>query len=240
MPVVAIAVPATPLLVPGVAGGSGVLSVLRTRVDEALAELVADLPDGGTVVVLAPASGHRSGVMRPSFASAGVGDRWVPLVRAWPSAAAGRPPVPAAEVPASVALCALAQALRACGRGAQVADVVVHELGPDTAADPGAQGGGAPDDVVAAVRAAAGVVVASGGLPGRPDPGPAAWAPAVRAVLDRVAVDGGWRAEVREAAGAPGAEHLADVYRVTVYRAPARDGSPAHEGPDAGQEAPGA
>ncbi|WP_336706121.1 hypothetical protein [Oerskovia sp. USHLN155] len=98
----AVALPGTPLLVPGVAGAAEVLAESRAQVLVALRELVRD---ARRVVVLdceARREGERRGEMRPGLEAAGVAPRW------WGWAPrASAPGLPAAGVPASVALLAL-------------------------------------------------------------------------------------------------------------------------------------
>ena len=235
MPARAVVLPATPLLVPGAGGEVDRLGDVRRAVDEVLDRLVsgpaATASGDGTLVVLAPVprSGHgRVGRLRPSLAGAGVADRWVPAVAGWADAGAA-----AAHVPASVALVALRAALDRAGRGADVADVVVVEVGAD---GPGA-------DARTVLGRAHGIVVAGGEVPGTPgagadmpadtpadtpadvapdpdsdlaaDPGAAdapALAPAVRAALDETAAPGAWAWQVGAVPG--GHEHLPASYPV--------------------------
>ncbi|RXR27833.1 hypothetical protein EQW78_05255 [Oerskovia turbata] len=98
----AVAMPGTPLLVPGVAGRAEVLAGTRAQVLDALGELSRD---ARRVVVLdcgARRAGERRGAMRPALEAAGVDRRWW----GWaPRASADG--LPAAGVAASVALLAL-------------------------------------------------------------------------------------------------------------------------------------
>ncbi|MFD6175740.1 MULTISPECIES: hypothetical protein [unclassified Isoptericola] len=235
MPARAVVLPATPLLVPGAGGDVDRLGDVRRAVDEALDRLVsgpaATTAGDGTLVVLAPVprAGHgRVGRLRPSLAGAGVADRWVPAVAGWPDAGATT-----AHVPASVALVALRAALVRAGREADVADVVVVEVGAD---GPGA-------DARAALGRARGIVVAGGAVPGTSgaaaDPTPdtaadlapdlgsdlaadlaaergasaaLALAPAVRVALDATAAPGAWAWQVGAVPG--GHEHLPASYPV--------------------------
>ncbi len=226
MPVRAVVLPATPLLVPGAAGAADPAAPVRAAVLEALGALLDDA-SGGTLAVLAHGSGpaRRTRAARPSLAGAGVPERWTPGLRAWGAGAAR----PAVQVPASVALVCLAAALGARGARAGAADVVVHEVPPALAR--------VPDDVgrvAADLRAAAGVVVAGGGPPGPapwtpdvPTPGvpapdaPAPGAPAsgglapgVAAVL--AALGPRWEPEERTVAVA--GDHLPARYAVTLLR----------------------
>lgn len=220
MPVRVVVVPATPLLVPGAAGGARVLGATRDLVAAALDELLAGaLPDavchpashlagstgGPRLLVLAPAgrdgargpgttsSGRvRSGRLRPSLAGAGVDDRW--LTRATPLAWG---PGPRAQVPASVALLCLGAALDARGRGRLLSEVEVVEV----PAEPSATDQGL---VRERLRRADAVVAAGGDEP------------AVGAALEDVALQAGWAREVRSAAEMH--EHLAGRYDVTLLR----------------------
>jgi hypothetical protein len=100
VPVRAVTLPATPLLVPGAAGSARPLAATRAAVLDALAQVRGlDGAPGRTWGVLASASRTAWDARRASLADAGVADRWVPsLVRA---------PGPAAGPAASVALWAL-------------------------------------------------------------------------------------------------------------------------------------
>lgn len=212
MPVRAVLLPATPLLVPGVAGGADPAAPVRAVVLEALAALLDDAP-GGTLAVLAHGRGpaRRTRGPRPSLAGAGVPERWTPGVRAWDDGASRH----AVQVPASVALVCLATALEGRGARGRTADVVVHEV-------PSAFGQ-LPDGVArvaAELRAAAGVVVATGRPPGAVGDAPDAPAPGVAAVL--AALGPRWEPEERTVAVA--GDHLPPRYVVTLLRGPARDG----------------
>lgn len=98
----AVALPGTPLLVPGVAGAADVLAETRAQVLDALHELGRNAQRVVVLDCAARRSGERRGEMRPGLEAAGVDPRWwgwAPRV-----SAAG---LPAAGVPASVALLAL-------------------------------------------------------------------------------------------------------------------------------------
>ena len=99
----AVAVPGTPLLVPGVAGAAEVLAQSRAQVLDVLRELVRDAQ---RVVVLdcAARSGGRRGPMRPGLDAAGVEPRWC----GWRGRGAAAD-LAVAGLPASVALLALGQ-----------------------------------------------------------------------------------------------------------------------------------
>ncbi|MFF3064330.1 hypothetical protein ACFVQ3_07220 [Oerskovia sp. NPDC057915] len=148
----AVALPGTPLLVPGVAGGAEVLAESRAQVLDALRELVRD---ARRVVVLdcgARTAGDRRGEMRPGLEAAGVDPRWWGWV---PRASA--PGLPVAGVPASVALLALDAA-------GWEGPVEVVELGT----------GSVPGTGVALVRGVlaepgTGLVVVTGARPPQPD-----------------------------------------------------------------------
>ncbi|TWH31787.1 hypothetical protein L600_002100000510 [Isoptericola variabilis J7] len=219
MPVRAVVLPATPLLVPGAAGSAdpaaGVRAVVRAAVhellDDALDDAVPAGRTGGRLAVLA----HRTGAagspaagrpMRPSLAGAGIPARWAPVV------GADDGPPETAQVPASVALACLGEALAARGSAERLRDVVVHEVPAGLA--------GSPDDVARvadAVRAAAGVVVAGGGPPGGLDAAPDALAPGVAAVLSSLRAPAGtWVPEVRVVRTEH--EHLPGEYHVTLLR----------------------
>lgn len=211
----AVVLPATPLLVQGAGGAAPPPAGLRELVAGALSVLLDDvlpdhvLPDDvrpGGLAVLAHRSGSRtrSGAARPSLAGAGVPPARVPALGVWDT-----PGVEDAQVPASVALLCLADALAARGERARLRDVVVHQVPPDLAERPDEL-----DVVAAAVREARGVVVAGGGVPGGPDTAPDALAPGVRAVLGHVAAS--WVPEVR--AVAVTGDHLPQEYRVTLLR----------------------
>ncbi|GAA1732692.1 hypothetical protein GCM10009809_30170 [Isoptericola hypogeus] len=211
MPVRAVVVPATPLLVPGASGGARVLSATRDLVGAALGELVAHALRPGApagLLVLASAgrqgargpvrSGRpRSGRLRPSLAGAGIADRWVPGVAAWPpSDEATYAPDDVAHVPASVALLCLAAALEARGAAGALAEVEVVEVPARLHAEDA-------EVLRLRLRAAAAVVAAD-------DDGP------VVGTLGDVAGRAGWIPEVRIAAEAH--EHLQERYDVTVWR----------------------
>ncbi|QDW63064.1 hypothetical protein [Oerskovia sp. KBS0722] len=148
----AVALPGTPLLVPGVAGAAEVLAESRAQVLDALRELVRD---ARRVVVLdcgARRVGERRGEMRPGLEAAGVDPRWW----GWAprESAAG---LPAAGVPASVALLALDAA-------GWEGPVEVAELGSATVA---AAAVGLARDVLA--EPGTGLVVVTGARPPLPD-----------------------------------------------------------------------
>lgn len=204
MPVRAVVLPATPLLVPGAGGTADPLAPVRDVVDAALAALLDDAPQG-PLAVLAHRSGGsvRARALRPSLAGAGIGPRWAP-VPLWDGA-----PQETAQVPASVALVRLAYALEARGATARLADVVVHEVPASLARR--------PDEtarVASVLAAVAGVVVAGGGRPGGVDAAPEALAPGVAAVL--AALTQPWEPEVSTVPFR--LEHLPSEYRVTILR----------------------
>ncbi|MFD6142029.1 hypothetical protein [Promicromonospora sp. NPDC060271] len=192
--------PATPLLVPGLAPGlrADPLLAVRDAVRAALAELVA----GGRVpLVLADGPALRHGRMRPSLTGAGIGDRWLPGPSAAGSLAgaswADRAP---AGTGASVALLALADVL-----GDRAADVETLEVPAD--------GSSLDDGAVALLRGATGLVVAGGGAPGGSDAGPGALTDGIRAALGAAGADG-WHAEVQVFEQSH--DHLPPAYRVTT------------------------
>lgn len=187
----AVILPATPLLVAGLAPGltPDPLMALRGAVRAALAELVAG---GRLPLVLAHGPALRHGRMRPSLAGSGIGDRWLPG-RSW---ADGAP----AGTGASVALLALADVL-----GDRAADVETLEVPPD----------GSPLDDGAAdlLRGATGLVVAGGGVPGGQDGGPAELTDGIRAALRAAGADA-WHADVQVFEQSH--DHLPPAYRVTT------------------------
>jgi hypothetical protein len=206
VPVRAVLLPATPLLVPGAAGSADPVAGVRTAVLDALGELLDDASDGA-LAVLAHRSGpaRRTRGPRPSLAGAGVPESWTPDLRAWDDATTPH----TVQVPASVALVCLAAALAARGARGRAADVVVHEV-PSTLARAG-------DDaarVAADLRGAAGVVVAGGGAPGAVAAAPDELAPGVAAVL----ADLGPRWEPEERTIAVEGDHLPPRYTVTLLR----------------------
>jgi hypothetical protein len=101
----AVALPGTPLLVPGAAGSATVLTRTRAQVLDALGALRRG---AAYVVVLdcsARGAGLRRGVVRPGLEAVGIEPRWC----GWGSpCVVGEPPV--AGVPASVGLLALGAA----------------------------------------------------------------------------------------------------------------------------------
>jgi hypothetical protein len=101
----AVALPGTPLLVPGVAGRAVVLARTRAQVLDALGELVRDARRVVVLDVGARVPAVRRGVMRPALEAAGIERRWW----GWsPRGADGD--APAAGVAASVVLLALGAA----------------------------------------------------------------------------------------------------------------------------------
>jgi hypothetical protein len=135
----AVALPGTPLLVPGAAGRAIVLARTREHVLEALADLVRD---ARRVVVLDAGTrcpGARRGVMRPALEAVGVDPRWWGWTPGAPSEDA-----PPAGASASVALLALDAAgwqgpveVVELGAGATPAPAVA--LAREVLADPGAR-----------------------------------------------------------------------------------------------------
>lgn len=199
----AVILPATPLLVPGLAPGlrADPLTAVRDAVRAALAELVAG---GRLPLVLAHGPVLRHGRMRPSLAGAGIGDRWLPA----PSTGSGRRLSAAtswadgasAGTGASVALLALADVL-----GDRTTDVETLEVPAD--------GSSLDDGAADLLRDATGLVVAGGGAPGGLDDGPDALTDGIRAALRAAGADA-WRAEVQVFEQAHG--HLPPAYRVTT------------------------
>lgn len=189
----AVLLPATPLLVPGLLPGlrPDPLATLRDTVSGALADLTA----GGRIpLVVAHGPVLRRGRMRPSLAGSGISDRWLPGTTAWPG------DLPTAGTGASVALLALA-AVPGARAGA------VETLEVPAAAEPLDAG------AVAALRGAACLVVAGGGVPGGLDTDPAALTDGVRAALRAAGADA-WTAEVQELEQSH--DHLPPRYRVTT------------------------
>ncbi|GAA4733191.1 hypothetical protein GCM10023216_26810 [Isoptericola chiayiensis] len=194
MPVRAVVLPATVLLVPTTGARTGPADAVRTVVLAALRAV--DAGAGWGVLGPAPDRSRRDG--RPNLAGAGIADRWVPLLAddAW-SAPGG----PAAGTAVSVAALLLAEAHGA--RTAAAAGTV--EL--------------ADDDQEALERAVAdlagrGAIVVAGGVPGDPHAGDAC-TPAVSAVVRELAARGGWRSRTEdvEAHG----DHLPGRYTITVW-----------------------
>jgi hypothetical protein len=198
--------PATPLLVPGLAPGlrADPLTAVRDAVRAALAELVAG---GGLPLVVAHGPVLRHGRMRPSLAGSGIGDRWLPV----PSTGSGRRLSAAASwadgapagTGASVALLALADVL-----GDRATDVETLEV----PADGSSLDGGVVADLL---RGATGLVVAGGGAPGGLDDGPEVLTDGIRAALRTAGADA-WHAEVQVFEQSHG--HLPPAYRVTTLR----------------------
>ncbi|MFC8798229.1 hypothetical protein ACFT2C_10900 [Promicromonospora sp. NPDC057138] len=203
--------PATPLLVPGLAPGlrPDPLAAARGAVRAALAELTAG---GRLPLVLAHGPTLRHGRLRPSLAGSGIGERWLPDPSTGsgrrPSTGSGRRAAAAtswadgapAGTGASVALLALADVL-----GARAADVETLEVPPDAALL----------DAAAAdlLRGAAGLVVASGGVPGGLDSTPGALTDGIRAALRAAGADA-WNTDVQVFGQSH--DHLPPEYWVTI------------------------
>ena len=194
----AVILPATPLLVPGLAPGlrADPLTAVRDAVRAALAELVAG---GGLPLVLAHGPALRHGRLRPSLAGSGIGDRWLPALSVAASWADGAP----AGTGASVALLALADVL-----GDRATDIETLEVPADGAALD-------DDGVTGLLRGATSLVVAGGGGPGGLDAGPEVLTDGIRAALRAAGADA-WHAEVQVFEQAHG--HLPPAYRVTTLR----------------------
>jgi hypothetical protein len=219
MIVLAVILPATPLLVPGLAPGlrPDPLAAVRGAVRAALADLTAS---GHLPLVLAHGPALRHGRMRPSLAGSGIGDRWLPdpsTGSRWrastgsgrgPSTGQGRRAAAAtpwadgapAGTGASVALLALADVL-----GARAADVETLEVSLDASLL----------DAAAAdlLRGATGLVVAGGGVPGSQDSGPGVLTDGIWAAL-RVAGADAWHSDVQVFEQSH--DHLPPEYRVTI------------------------
>ncbi|MCF4122988.1 hypothetical protein L1785_18595 [Antribacter sp. KLBMP9083] len=226
MSVRAVILPATPLLVPGVAGMADVLDDVRDAVREALAEIVMG---GRRPLVVAHGEALRHGRMRPSLAAVGVADTWlripdfrghreVPQRSEDTSGGGGarrspwEPHLPVAGVGASVALMCLAEVL-----GEQAGAVETLELPPAWSDQPGISAGGESEARAAAVghlMAADGLVVAGGGVPGGLLTDPGALAPGVAEALAAVGAE--WTPEVRVLPQSH--DHLPPEYRVTLLR----------------------
>jgi hypothetical protein len=207
----AVILPATPLLVAGLAPGlrPDPLAAVRSAVRAALAELTAG---GRLPLVLAHGPALRHGRMRPSLAGSGIGDRWLPDAAAGSgrrrttgsgqraaSAMAWADGAPAGTG-ASVALLALADVL-----SVPVADVETLEVPPD----PSLLDGAAAD----LLRGATGLVVAGGGVPGSLDSGPGVLTDGIWAAL-RVAGADAWHSDVQVFEQSH--DHLPPEYRVTT------------------------
>jgi hypothetical protein len=198
----AVILPATPLLVAGLAPGmrADPLMPVRDAVRAALAELVAE---GRLPLVLAHGPALRHGRLRPSLAGSGIGDRWLPDVPASPGrrvAAASWADGAPAGTGASVALLALADVL-----GARATDVETLEV----PADGSLLDGGVAD----LLSGATGLVVAGGGVPGGVDDGPEVLTDGIRAALRAAGADT-WHTEVQVFEQSHG--HLPPAYRVTT------------------------
>lgn len=191
----AVILPATPLLVPGLAPGlrADPLMAVRGAVRAALAELVAR---GRLPLVLSHGPALRHGRMRPSLAGAGIGDRWLPA----PSAAMSRADGAPAGTGASVALLALADVLGDRATGVETLEVPADSSSLD-------------DGVADLLRGATGLVVAGGGAPGGQDDGPEALTDGIRAALRTAGADS-WHAEVQVFEQSH--DHLPPAYRVTT------------------------
>jgi hypothetical protein len=209
----AVILPATPLLIPGVAPGlrADPLADVRGAVTRALTELTA----GGLLpLVLAHGPVLRHGHLRPTLTGSGIGDRWLPGPSTdpglRPSTAPGRhagtgdswadSARPAAGTGASVALLALADVL-----GVRAADVETLQVPPSTVALDGGP--------LELLRRAGGLVVAGGGAPGGPDSSADALTDGIRAALRAAGADE-WAAEVQVFEQVH--DHLPPEYRVTT------------------------
>ena len=193
----AVILPATLLLVPGLAPGlrPDPLAAVRGAVRAVLTELTAGCPPP---LVLAHGPALRHGRMRPSLAGSGIGDRWLPDDGTrWPWA----DDLPWAGTGASVALLTLADVL-----GAGAADVETLEVPAD-----GPPLDGTPADLL---RGATRLVVAGGGAPGGLDIGPEALTDGIRAAL-RLAGADTWHADVQVFEQTH--DHLPPEYRVTTW-----------------------
>ncbi|MBE7698909.1 hypothetical protein H9623_01130 [Oerskovia sp. Sa1BUA8] len=208
----AVALPGTPLLVPGVAGSAEVLAEPRSQALDALRDLARY---AHRVVVLdcgARRPDDRRGTARPGLEAVGVAPRWW----GWTPRPV-EPDLPVAGVATSVALLALDAA-------GWEGPVEVVELGTGTVP---AAAVGLVRDVLA--EEGTGLVVVTGGRPPVPDGGarPAdagAAGAAEHAVLD--ALGAVWHRDARQATG----EYEGRVYEVVRFRAPAvvvRDSRPA-------------
>ncbi|ACZ30282.1 hypothetical protein Xcel_1251 [Xylanimonas cellulosilytica DSM 15894] len=184
-----VVVPATPLLVPGAAGSTDVLSGVRALVTDVLRR---ELAAAGAVAVVGAGPTARAGRLRPTLADAGIADRLVPSLARLDDA--GTPWEGRAATGASAALLALAAA--GLDPAAHAVDVV--ELPAEAA----------PGDVRAAAarlaRAADGLIVVAD----RPAPG-------VDAVVETLTAVGRWSTDVTDLPQQ--GEHLPASYRVTVH-----------------------
>lgn len=199
MPVHAVVLPATVLLVPGAAGLARPVDRLRRAVRDELVRAAG--PDGAWPArwgVLAPATRTAVGRRRPSLGAAGIADRWVPGLDRWPArSVAGR-----GGVPASVVQLVLGDAVGADA----AAEALVVELAAD--ADDASLAGAAD-----ALSACDVLLVASGDPRGE---GASSCTPAVATVLDRLARAGGWAATTRSVTAA--GPHLPGRYDVVTWR----------------------
>ncbi|WP_275003832.1 hypothetical protein [Promicromonospora iranensis] len=199
----AVILPATPLLLDGVAPGlrRDPLTPVRAAVRAALVELTVG---GGLPLVVAHGPALRHGRLRPSLAGSGISDRWLPDPSAEQLLAVD-PPVPDGGLPsagtgASVALLALAGVL-----GPRAADVETLEVPPD--------GASLDDQTADLLRRCDGLVVAGGGAPGGLDGSPGALTDGLRAALRAAGADG-WTADVQVFELSH--DHLPPEYRVTT------------------------
>ncbi|MCK0116644.1 hypothetical protein MWU57_06330 [Isoptericola sp. S6320L] len=202
MPVHAVVLPATVLLVPGAGGVARPLEPLRRAVLDELSQVTG--PTGAPPVrwgVLAPAARTAVGRRRPSLAGAGISDRWLGGLDGWPAHDAVGPRTTPAAVPASVAQFVLADAV---GPDA-AADALVVELAED-----------GDDALLAATADELGdcdALLVAGG-----DPGTArasTCTPGVTAVLELLAARGGWTSATRSVVVT--APHLPDRYDVVTW-----------------------
>ncbi len=168
----AVALPGTPLLVPGVAGSAVVLADTRGQVLSALRDLAAPVDRVIVVVVAAQGLPARRGPLRPALEAVGVGPRW------WGWAPTpGTEGLPAAGLSGSVGLLALA------GAGWQ-GPVEVVELDPTLPAGEA----GRLVRALAEERGAGLVVVTSTAPDGAARPGRAADSPGTAREIEREVV----------------------------------------------------